>query len=691
MKCTILHESAGRMRVHVAAGRLTLEKADLLEYGLRTTDGVTSVTVFDRTSDVIIKYKGTSRESILNTLATFSFDRAKAMEVVPEHTGRELSRKYENELVNTVAIHYAKRLLLPMPARAAFAAVNSVKYILKGLKALSKFDLNVSVLDATAITISMLQNDFNTAASVMFLLQIGEILEEWTHKKSVDDLATTMSLGVDKVWYRSSSGEDMLIPVNQLKKGDLFVVRTGNMIPCDGKVVSGESSINQASITGESMPVVKTVGGYVYAGTIVEEGECIIAVDKVSGSARYDRIVKMIEESEKLKSAAESSAANLADKLVPYSFLGTGLTWLITRNVTKAISCLMVDFSCALKLAMPIAVLSAMKECSTNNITVKGGKYLEAIAQADTIVFDKTGTLTNSQPRVVSVTSFSGHDENEMLRIAACLEEHYPHSMANAIVSAASERDLRHDECHSDVSYTVAHGISGTVNGEKVVVGSYHFVFEDEKCVVPEDEQDKFNNVPGEYSQLYMAFNGVLSAVICIDDPIKNAAYTAIKELKKLGLRIVMMTGDSYKTAAAVARKLGLDEFRAEVLPEDKAAFVNSEHEAGRKVIMIGDGINDSPALSAADAGIAIASGAAIAKEIADVTISSDDLYALVRLRKLSSALQDRIGFNYRFIMSFNSALILLGVMGILQPASTALIHNISTIGISLNSMTELS
>ena len=700
MKCIILHEANGRIRLHLNAGRMTLDKADLIEYSLRTIKGVKTVNVFDRTSDVVIKYKYDAKDKaaaealkaeIIESLATFSFDKARAAELVPAHTGTALSREYENRLVNTIGIHYLKRFLVPAPVRMVITGTQSVKYILKGLKALLSFNLNVSVLDATAICVSMLRNDYGTASSVMFLLKIGEILEEWTHKKSVDNLASTMSLGVDKVWLRLEDGEDILTPVNKLKKGDCFVVRTGNMIPCDGVVVSGEASVNQASITGESMPVVKGDGAYVYAGTTVEEGECVVRIDKLAGDARYDRIVRMIEESEKLKSAAESSAANLADRLVPLSFLGAGLTWLLTRNAAKAISCLMVDFSCALKLAIPITVLSAMRECSADSITVKGGKFLEAVADADTIVFDKTGTLTHSQPHVVSVVGFDGKDPDEMLRIAACLEEHYPHSMANAVVSEARVRGLKHDECHTNVEYVVAHGISGSVEGKKVVLGSHHFVFEDEKCIVPTDEQEKFDAIPGEYSQLYMAVSGRLSAVICIEDPIKEEAPGVIKALREAGFtNLVMMTGDSKRTAASVACKLDLDNHYAEVLPEDKAEFINKEHALGHKVIMIGDGINDSPALSAADVGIAISSGAAIAREIADITIASDDLYALLRLRRLSRALTRRIDFNYKFIMSFNSALIAAGVAGILPPATTALLHNISTIGISLQSMTEL-
>ncbi len=714
MKCAIRHESAGRMRIHLYAGRLDFKKADLIEYYLRAVPGVKDVAVYDRTSDAIIRYqagggpekknlKGAEAEAakaalkavraeIIRALGAFSFEKAEAAELVPAHTGRELNRKYEDKLIKCIAFHYLRRFLMPSPLRAVWHCGRAGRYIRRGLGVCARRRFGVEVLDATAISVSLLQGNFKTAGSVMFLLKVGEILEEWTHKKTVDDLAATMSLGVDKVWYRSPEGEEILLPVNRLKIGDCFVVRTGNMIPCDGKVVEGEASINQASITGESVPVAKTAGGYVYAGTTVEDGECVICIDRELGDARYDRIVKMIEESEKLKSTAENQAFSLADRLVPYSFLGAAVTWLLTRNTAKAISFLMVDFSCALKLAIPIAVLSAMKQCSADTITVKGGKFLEAIAEADTIVFDKTGTLTHSEPRVASVTAFNGNDSAEMLRLAACLEEHYPHSVANAIVREALVRGLQHEECHSDIEYSVAHGISGIVNGERVVIGSYHFVFEDEKCKVPGREKRKFNKIlESEYSQIYMAIGGVLSAVICIEDPVREDAPAVISELKKLGFRhVVMMTGDSSRVAASVAERLALDEYHAEVLPEDKAAFVQKEHVAGRKVVMIGDGINDSPALSAADAGIAISSGAAIAREIADITISSDDLYALVRLRKISTALKERLKYNYNFIIGFNSMLILLGVAGVLQPATSALLHNVSTIGISLNSMTEL-
>ena len=690
MKCRILHETKGRMRVHLNKLRLTLDEADTLEFYLRSGSGVTKVSVFDRTADVIIYYTA-PRSEIIRALSAFSFNDEAARELVPQHTGRALSRNYENELVNTIIFHYARRLLLPAPLRAAWAVINSVRYIKKGVQALLSREINVSVLDASAVTLSILRNDFGTASSIMFLLKIGEILEEWTHKKSVDDLAMTMSLGVDKVWLKTEDGAEVLVPVNQLKVGDHYVVRMGNMIPLDGKVISGEASVNQASITGESMPVVKSAGGYVYAGTILEEGECEICVDKVSGSAKYDRIVRMIEESEKLKSAAEDKASNLADKLVPYSFIGTALTYAFTRNVTRALSFMMVDFSCALKLAMPISVLSAIKECSIHNITVKGGRYLEAVSKADTIVFDKTGTLTLASPHVVDVVSFDGADADEMLRIAACLEEHYPHSMANAVVNEALVRNLQHKECHTNIGYTVAHGISGDVAGRKTIIGSYHFVFEDENCKVPEAELDKFNALPAECSHLYMAQDGVLKTVICIEDPIRPEAKSVIDRLHELGFtNIVMMTGDSERTARAVSEKLGLDEYHAEVLPEDKAAFVRKARQDGHKVIMIGDGINDSPALSEADAGIAINSGAAIAKEIADITVSANDIGTLITLREISAGLNSRIDYNYRFIMGFNMGLIGAGVAGILQPASTALLHNISTIGISLKSMTPL-
>ena len=689
MKCSILHQSAGRMRVHLHGGRMTLDRADVLEYYLLNIPGITSVKVYDRTSDAIIRYN-CPRSQVLHALSRFHYEDPKAVALVPDHTGRALNREYEDKLVMRVVRRCASKLFLPVPVRTVITAVKSVKYIYEGLRTLAKGKLEVPVLDATAITVSMLRGDFATASSVMFLLGIGEILEEWTHKKSVDDLARTMSLNVDKVWT-IRGGQEVLLSVRDVEKGDEIVVRTGGMIPLDGTVVGGEATVNQASITGESMPVRKAEGSYAYAGTVVEEGECTIRVEKTSGSGRYDKIVEMIEASEKLKSATEDKASHLADRLVPYSLGGTILTYLVTRNVTKALSILMVDFSCALKLSMPLAVLSAMRESSTHHISVKGGKFLEAVSQADTIVFDKTGTLTYACPKVREIVPFGGMEENEMLRLAACLEEHYPHSMANAVVEEAKLRNLRHEERHSKVEYVVAHGISSRVDGEKVVIGSHHFVFEDEGCVVLPEDQAKFDALPPQYSHLYLAVGGTLAAVICIEDPLRQEAKEVIAQLKELGLhKIVMMTGDSYRTAQAVAKEVGVTEFHAEVLPEDKAAFVRKEHEAGRKVIMIGDGVNDSPALSEADAGVSISTGAAIAREVADITISAEDLRCLITMRKISDALMARIHGNYRFIISFNMMLIILGVAGILPPTTSALLHNMSTLGISLKSMTNL-
>ncbi|MDO4285594.1 MAG: heavy metal translocating P-type ATPase [Eubacteriales bacterium] len=696
MKCRILHESRGSLRVHMEAPRMTLEQADRLEYYLRAQAGVRDVKVYDRTGDAIVRYReteaGSVRGAVLLALARFSYEDERVKELVPDHTGRLLNRQYEDRLVFTVLRRGFMKLFFPMGLQNAVTVAKSVRYIWKGLRCLQKSGLEVPVLDATAILVSVLRRSYGTASSVMFLLDIGDILEEWTHKKSVDDLARTMSLNVDKVWMRrSGDGQEVLVPVHEVGVGDDIVIRTGNMIPLDGKVVSGEATVNQASITGESLPVRKESGSVVYAGTVVEEGECVIRVDKAMGGGRYDRIVRMIEESEKLKSQTEDRASHLADRLVPYTLGGTVLVYLLTRNVTKALSVLMVDFSCALKLSMPIAVLSAMRESSYHHVSVKGGRFLEAVAQADTIVFDKTGTLTHATPRVAQVVTFGGHDEREMLRSAACLEEHYPHSIANAVVAEAKRRDLRHEEHHSKVEYVVAHGISSIMEGQKVVIGSYHFVFQDEGCVVPEGEQEKFAALPDEYSHLYLAMAGELAAVICIEDPLRDEAKDVVRELHELGLsKIVMMTGDSERTARAVAAAVGVDEYHAEVLPEDKAAFVKKEHEAGRRVIMIGDGVNDSPALSEADAGIAISDGAAIAREIADITVSADDLRALVTLRRLSGALMSRIDRNYRFIMSFNLLLILLGVGGVAAPTTTALLHNLSTIGIALDSMTNL-
>ena len=687
MKCKILHESKGRLRVHLMQTRMTLAQADVLEYYMKTVDGVTDVQVYDRTGDAVIHYL-CGRAAIINALSAFSYESSAVF--APEHTGRELNRAYEDKIVFTVLGRAVSRLFIPMPVRIAAAAFKSGGYLWKGIRALLRGRLEVAVLDATAITVSMLRGDYETASSIMFLLKLGGILEEWTHKKSVDDLARSMALNVEKVWLQVD-GTEVMVPVTQIRVGDSVVIRTGNMIPLDGKVISGEAMINQASMTGESMPVRKTVGSYVYAGTAIEEGECVVCVDKVSGSGRYDRIVKMIEESEKLKSMTEDKASHLADRLVPYSLGGTVLVYLLTRNVTKALSVLMVDFSCALKLSMPITVLSAMRESGFYHISVKGGRFLEAVSEADTIVFDKTGTLTHAAPQVAQLVTFGGRDENEMLRLAACLEEHYPHSMANAVVQEATKRGLHHEERHSKVEYVVAHGISSLVENEKVIIGSYHFVFQDEGCRIPDEGRIRFDSLPDEYSHLYMAIGGELAAVICIDDPLREEASAVITSLRRMGLqKIVMMTGDNDRTAKVVAKAVGVDEYHAEVLPEDKAEFIRAQHEAGRKVIMIGDGVNDSPALSEADAGIAIADGAAIAREIADITISADDLFALVTLKALSDALMARIRGNYRFIIAFNGVLIALGVAGVLPPATSALLHNASTLGVSLHGMTNL-
>lgn len=689
MKCKILHESAGRMRVHLDCRRMTLRQADVLEYYLRNVDGVSEVAVYDRTQDAVIAYRA-DRAALIRALAAFSFDKAEAMDLVPDHTSRALNREFEDKLSWTVIRRVISKLFFPLPVTTALAVYHSVKYIREGLTALLHGKLSVAVLDATAVTVSMVRGDFPTASSVMFMLRLGEILEDWTHKKSVADLAGAMSLNVDHVWLKTGETE-VLVPISDVKAGDRIVVRTGNLIPLDGKVVSGEAMVNQASMTGESMPVPKCAGSLVYAGTVAEEGECVICVEKELGGGRYDRIVRMIEESEKLKSTAEDKASRLADRLVPYTLGGTILTYLITRNVTKMLSVLMVDFSCALKLSMPIAVLSAMRESSSHHISVKGGRFLEAVAQANTVVFDKTGTLTYATPTVAKIVTFGGNEESEMLRLAACLEEHYPHSMANAVVEEAKARGLTHEEYHSEVQYIVAHGISSMVDEKKVLIGSAHFVFEDEGCRIPAGEQEKFDTLPAEYSHLYLCIAGELAAVICVHDPLRREAKAAVQALHALGIdKIVMMTGDNRRTAESVAAEVGVDEVHAEVLPEDKAAFIRSEKAAGRTVIMIGDGVNDSPALSEADAGIAISTGAAIAREIADITVASEDLFALVTLRRLSEALIDRIHRNYRFIVSFNFSLIVLGVLGILPPTTSALLHNMSTLGISLKSMTNL-
>lgn len=667
---------------------MTLRQADVLEYYIRNIDGITDVKVYDRTADTVIFFRG-SNKRIIEALAAFSFESAENEGLVPDHTSRVLNREFEDKLVMKVLLRFASKSFLPAPIRAGMAIIRSVRYISEGLKSLLNGKLSVSVLDATAVTVSLVRGDFSTASSVMFMLGLGELLEDWTHKKSVSDLAGAMSLNVDKVWLKN--GEETLVSVSDVKEGDRIIVRTGNMIPLDGKVVEGEAAVNQASMTGEALPVRKVCGSYAYAGTVVEEGECVIEVEKVSGGGRYDRIVKMIEESEKLKSTAEDKASRLADRLVPYTLGGTVLTYLLTRNVTKTLAVLMVDFSCALKLSMPIAVLSAMRECNQYNISVKGGKFLEAAAKADTIVFDKTGTLTYAQPKVAKIVTFGNRAENDMLRLAACLEEHYPHSLANAVVEEAKARGLNHEEYHSKVEYVVAHGISSTVENRKVVIGSYHFVFEDENCRIPDGDEQKFADISDEYSHLYLAVSGVLTAVICISDPLRKEAKDAIKALHALGVKnVVMMTGDNEKTAAAVAREVGVDEYHAEVLPEDKAKFIREEKTAGRTVIMIGDGVNDTPALSEADVGIAINTGAAIAKEIADITISSEDLFEIVKLRELASALTKRIDRNYRFIVGFNFMLIVLGVAGFIQPTTSAMLHNMSTLGISLKSMTNL-
>ena len=675
MKCKILHETTGRLRVHLCCGRMSLSQADVLEYYLLAVDGVQAVKVYDRTQDAVVLYEA-ERGSILRALARFSFAEAEAMELVPEHTSRALNREFEDKLAVAVMRRCISKLFLPAPITTALAVFRSVKYIREGLSALLHGRLSVAVLDATAVTVSMARGDFATAGSVMFMLHLGEILEEWTHKKSVADLASAMSLRVDSVWQQVN-GAEVLTKITDVKPGDRIVIRTGGMIPLDGRVVEGEAMVNQSSLTGESMPVAKHPGSPVYAGTVAEEGECVISVEKSSGSGRYDRVVRMIEESEKLKSTAEDKASRMADRLVPYTLGGTVLTYLLTRNVTKMLAVLMVDFSCALKLAMPIAVLSAMREASASHISVKGGRFLEAVANANTVVFDKTGTLTYATPTVAGIVTFADYQEEDMLRLAACLEEHYPHSMANAVVEAAKERGLNHEEYHSQVQYIVAHGISSMVNDKTVLIGSAHFVFEDEGCHVPEGEEEKFCSLPAEYSHLYLCIAGELAAVICIFDPLRKEAADAVRALHACGIdKVVMMTGDNRKTAEAVAAQVGVDEVYAEVLPEDKAAFIRAEKAAGRTVIMIGDGVNDSPALSEADAGIAISTGAAIAREIADITIASEDLFELVTLRKLSTELMARIRRNYRFIVSFNFSLIVLGVAGILPPTTSALLHN---------------
>ena len=689
MKCTILHEGKGRMRVHVEKVRMTLHRADVLEAYLNHHDAIVHAAVYERTGDVVITYTG-KRTAAIAILAGYKFDVAEYDALVTSADSRRLNREYQDKMFDLVAGRCLRKLFLPAPLDAAYTAFRSIRFLWKGVRCVLSRRLEVEVLDALSIGVSLLRGDFGTAGSVMFLLNLGSLLEEWTRKKSLDDLARSMALNVDKVWVRSQ-GTEVLVPLTKVRSGDEVVVRSGNMIPLDGTVLEGEAMVNQAALTGEAMPVRKAEGSTLYAGTVVEEGECVFIAKAEGGSNRYDKIVAMIEESEKLKSSTENRALVLADKLVPWCLGATVVTYLLTRNATRAISCLMVDFSCALKLSMPLAVLSAMRECGSYHITVKGGKYLEALSQADTIVFDKTGTLTRATPQVVEVVPFSGCNEREVLQLAACLEEHFPHSMANAVVRAAKERGISHEEMHSEVEYIVAHGIASRVGGERVVIGSHHFVFEDEKCTIPTAEQQKFDALKPAYSHLYMAASGQLVGVICISDPLRPEAAAVLNGLRALGIRnTVMMTGDSERTAAAIAKQVGVDRFFAEVLPEDKANFVQQAKAEGHTVVMIGDGINDSPALSAADIGIAINSGAGIAREIADVTIKADSLEELVALKAIANSLQKRVHANYRFVLTFNSALIALGALGILQPASSAMLHNLSTIGISLKSMTNL-
>ena len=689
MKFTIKHETKTRMRIHVAGPHMTYAQADTLLYYLQNQEQISFAKVYERTADAVIEYSG-NRLDLITMLRKFHYADVEIPAEIIQNSGREMNADYQEKLVTKVILHYASKWFLPYPLRACIVTCKSLKYVKEGIVTLWNRKIEVPVLDATAISVSVLRNDIGTAGSIMFLLGIGELLEEWTHKKSVDDLARRMSLNISKVWVMEN-GKEVLKSSNEVQTGDQVVVHMGNVIPYDGNVVRGEAMVNQASLTGESVPVRRMEGSSVYAGTVVEEGELVVCVNAVEGSSRFEKIVTMIEESEKLKSSLESKAEHLADRLVPYTLGGTALTYLLTRNVTKALSVLMVDFSCALKLAMPLSVLSAIREASMRNITVKGGKYMEAIAEADTIVFDKTGTLTKAQPTVVDVVSFNGEEPDELLRIAACLEEHFPHSMAKAVVNAANEKNLQHEEMHSKVEYIVAHGISTTIGEKRAIIGSYHFVFEDEQCMIPEGAEEKFESLPSEYSQLYLAIDGVLAAVICIEDPLREEAADVISSLRAAGFtKIVMMTGDSERTAASVAKRVGVDDYYSEVLPEDKATFVEHQKALGRKVIMIGDGINDSPALSAADVGIAISDGAEIAREIADITAGADDLYQVVTLKNLSDALMKRIHKNYRVIVGFNTMLILLGVGGIIQPTTSALLHNTSTLLIGWKSMNDL-
>ena len=689
MRATIVHESRGRMRLRLRQKTMTLRQADLLETWLKTQPWTKEAVVHERTGCVIVTYTG-GRETVLAALGGFTWAGAESSVTLPGHSTRELNREFQEKLVGKVLMKGAAALFLPAPLRIARVVWHMVPFLHKGLRCLGRRKIKVELLDALSIGISVGRRDFGTAGMVMFLLEIGELLEDWTRKKSVADLAESLSLHVDRVWLKTEAGE-VLTPIGQVQPGDRVVVRAGGVIPLDSVVAEGEVTVNQASLTGESVPVAKRPGGAVYAGTVVEEGECVLEVKQASGQGRYDQIVEMIQRSEQMKSAAEAKASSLADKLVPYTFAGSLLSLALTRNVTRALSVLMVDFSCALKLAMPLAVLSAMREAGREHITVKGGKFLEAVAKADTIVFDKTGTLTHACPRVAKVIPFHGKDETEMLRLAACLEEHFPHSMANAVVEEARRRGLNHEERHAKVKYLVAHGIASSVDGEQVRIGSAHFIFEDEKVIIPEGEQAKFDALPPEYSQLYLAIDGVLSAVICISDPLRKEAKDVLSTLRDLGVKnAVMLTGDSPRTAAAIAKELGVDDFRAGVLPADKAEYVAAIRREGHTVLMVGDGINDSPALSEADAGIAISDGAAIAREIADITIAADSLWELVRLRQLAMALMHRIQNNYRFVIGFNGALIGLGVAGILPPATSAMLHNLSTLGVSLHSMSAL-
>lgn len=689
MKFVIKHEIRGRLRVHFVYKNMTFRQADILQYYLMGRENIISSQVFNRTNDAVICYSG-DRQAVLDMLKRFSYEKVDVPEQYLENSVRQLNEYYKEKLINKIFMRYACRVVLPMPVKIALTSYSAFKYVLIGIKTLAKGKLEVPVLDATAISVSMIRGDINTAGSIMFLLGVGELLEEWTHKKSVGDLARSMSLNINKVWLKKD-GTEIMVPAKDIKKGDIVVARMGEVVPFDGEVADGEAMINQASMTGEAVPVRKIKGNYVYAGTVVEEGEIGVIVKETSGSGKFDKIVYMIEESEKLKSSMEGKAEHLADKLVPYSLGGTILTYLLTRNATKAISILMVDYSCALKLAMPISVLAAIRQSNDYKITVKGGKFMEKMSVADTIVFDKTGTLTKAEPTVVDVVAFEDRSKDDLLRIAACLEEHFPHSMANAVVNAAKSRNLTHDEFHSKVEYIVAHGIATTINGKRAIIGSYHFVMEDEKCVIPDGKEELFKNLPPEYSHLYLAIENKLSAVILIEDPLREESVETIRELKKNGIsKVVMMTGDSDRTAKAIAAQVGVDEYYSEVLPEDKAKFIESETEKGRCVIMIGDGINDSPALSKADVGIAISNGAQLARDIADITIDGEDLSQIVTLIKISKGLMKKIHRNYRSIVGINTALIILGACGLIQPATSALLHNSSTLAIGLSSMKDI-